>query len=148
MFKSAMICTANVCRSPAAELLLKNELSLYRNVFVESYGIDAVFGKPIYQPMKELLELKGILGADKHRSRQLLSVKNLDIVLCMERDHVNWVCSLDPLAVNKVKLFGQWSDASDVEDPLSGKVTVKDVYEMLEKMALQWKSKIDLLGLT
>ena len=149
MYKIFTVCTANVCRSPTAEMLLKKELNKYKNLSIKSFGTDALFGKQIYEPMKPFLFQKGIEHFNEHRSKQLFlnDIKDADMILCMENYHVDWICQKTPLAKNKVKLFGHWEERTEVYDPVDNQNGVQFVFETLERMAMQWKPKIDLLGL-
>lgn len=54
-----LVCTGNLCRSPAAEYLLREHLggAPYR---VQSAGVEAISGKPMDQTMAGLLHRRGI----------------------------------------------------------------------------------------
>lgn len=86
-----MVCTANICRSPAGAALLAADLR-DRGVtaVVNSAGIAVGSGdRPADPWVSELLALRGIdLGA--HRSRPLHAelVAGSDLVLTMERRHL------------------------------------------------------------
>ena len=68
MFKNVLIlCHANICRSPAAEALLKDKLP---QLDVQSAGIYAMPGLPAASDMITLLEERKI-DLNRHRSRQV-----------------------------------------------------------------------------
>jgi protein-tyrosine phosphatase len=83
------VCTGNVCRSPVAEVLLRDELAR-RGVDAEVSSAGIIRdGMPIAPEMAALLRSWGLDG-DAHRSR-LLDERRLtdaDLVLGMAREHV------------------------------------------------------------
>ena len=68
VFSILAVCTGNVCRSPAVERQLINELG--KTVSVSSAGTHALLGHPISEPMAALLRDRGI-EPDKFEARQL-----------------------------------------------------------------------------
>ena len=98
-----VVCTANQCRSPLAAVLLRSrakERSL--PVEVASAGVQAVSGMPATAPTVDAARR---LGADlvAHRSTPLASdaVCHADLVLGLERRHVQEIVLLDPRAFVK-----------------------------------------------
>ena len=53
-----VVCTGNICRSPAAELLLRAELG--SGLAVASAGLAARAGEPVAAPMARLLAARGV----------------------------------------------------------------------------------------
>jgi protein-tyrosine phosphatase len=64
-----VVCTGNVCRSPAAELLLRDRLGA-ADVDVASAGVHALVGQPVDPPVAELLVERGVAPGG-FRARQL-----------------------------------------------------------------------------
>lgn len=85
-FHILTVCTGNICRSPAAERLLR--LHLDDTVTVTSAGTGALVGEPIANPMKPLL---AHAGADTERfSARMLTeshVRSADLVLALTLEH-------------------------------------------------------------
>lgn len=98
------VCTANVCRSPMMELLLRAGLEARAPagagaVEVSSAGVRARAGQPIAEHSADLLAERGIDATD-FRSHELTAelVAEADLVLCGSRDHKSAVVALDPTA--------------------------------------------------
>jgi protein-tyrosine phosphatase len=95
-----VVCTGNICRSPAAERLLAHALGPDAGVDVASAGVRAVVGAPMSAPMVELVEAAGASAAG-FTARQLTAslVESADLVLAMTRAHRAAVVELVPAAV-------------------------------------------------
>lgn len=96
-----LVCTGNVCRSPAAERVLAARLT-GTGVRVVSAGTRAVVGAPASEPMGPLVEAAG--GTlDGFVARQLTAelVDAADLVLTMTREHRSAVSVLSPAAVRR-----------------------------------------------
>ncbi|MCL2316619.1 MAG: low molecular weight phosphatase family protein [Actinomycetia bacterium] len=95
-----MVCTGNICRSPAAERWLARLGD--DSVSVSSAGIAAVVGAPIPPDMAWLLEQAG-LSADGHGGRQLTpaTIRASDLILTMTTEHRRWVVGRVPEAVRR-----------------------------------------------
>lgn len=93
--KILYVCTANICRSPSAELLLRDAARALSvpNVETRSAGVRAVAGTPGCASAPALVNRSA-----SHRSRPLdePSVAWADLVLTAERAHISWVIDLDP----------------------------------------------------
>lgn len=100
-FRIVTVCTGNVCRSPAAELLLRRGLG--PDVVVESAGVQALVDHPIDPGMAEALIPLG-LGGQQVTARALEPgmVERADLVLCMAREHRAAVAEIVPAAVRRL----------------------------------------------
>lgn len=80
------VCTGNICRSPAAELLLRNQA--LSGVTAKSAGTGAVVGHAVSVPMQQLLAADGISSSGFH-ARQLTPrlVESSDLIVTMTREH-------------------------------------------------------------
>ncbi|AOJ05268.1 MULTISPECIES: low molecular weight protein-tyrosine-phosphatase [Burkholderia] len=143
MFRNILIvCHANVCRSPAAELLFKSMASRAALAF-HSAGIDANDGDGIDPTMSRLLAERGV-DAAPHRSRRLnrALMRAADLVLVTERRQIADVESLDPVARGKVHLLGKWED-TEIADPYGGpEVDYRQSYTLIERLVQGWLQKI------
>jgi protein-tyrosine phosphatase len=94
------VCTGNVCRSPAVERLLAQQLGT--TVSVSSAGTHALVGHPISEPMARLLRN---IGADEgtFAARRLTEkfVKQADLVLALTRAQRSLIVDLWPPAVRR-----------------------------------------------
>ncbi len=98
-FRILTVCTGNICRSPLAEQLLRNELSGLETVVVSSAGTGALVGHPMDERAAACSrELGG--RPDAHVGRQLTAqlVRESDLVLAAARRHRKVVVQLSPRA--------------------------------------------------
>lgn len=101
------VCTANVCRSPWAELFAR---SLTRKLRFSSAGVLAVDGNPMDPVMAETLPA----GARRVHLSQLLDTQLVDcstLILTMEARHKNVILDDWPYAEHKLFSIKQFVDA-------------------------------------
>jgi protein-tyrosine-phosphatase len=86
-----VICTANICRSPVAEALLKDRLNKkgYDDWTVSSAGTWALVSRPAARNSQIVAAQQGFDISD-HISRMVeeADLNRADLVLCMEEGHV------------------------------------------------------------
>lgn len=99
-FSVLCVCTGNICRSPAAQLLLADRFG--PTVAVSSAGTHALVGQPVSPPMARLLE-DGGTDSTVFVARRLTEalLKPADLVLTMTRAHRTDVMDLRPAAVRR-----------------------------------------------
>lgn len=97
-----MICTGNVYRSPAAELLLRRALGPDSGVVVRSAGTAPLVGAELAPEMIELLRAAGISSQD-HRARGLseVDVVSANLIIGLAREHRSVATQLQPSAVRR-----------------------------------------------
>ncbi|MPZ91367.1 MAG: hypothetical protein GEU68_07030 [Actinobacteria bacterium] len=102
MRKVVFVCTANRCRSPSAEALLRDAAG--SGVAIESFGLHATPGLPPPQETLHALEEYG-LDLSAHRSRGVdhVDLQAADVVIGFERHHV--ACSVVDNAVSSERAF-------------------------------------------
>lgn len=108
MFKKILVvCVGNICRSPTAELLLRNALTP-STISVTSAGLSARVGEGMEASARQVLEDHGH-SAEGFRARQLTAdiVNESDLILVMEKQHVNQVLKIASHARGKVFLLGK-----------------------------------------
>jgi protein-tyrosine phosphatase len=103
----AAVCTGNVCRSPAVELLLRARLGS-AGVTVRSSGTRALVGSPVDPPMAGLLRSNG-LDPEPFRARALQrdELRDADLVIALAREHRAAIAAVAPSAVRKTFLLGE-----------------------------------------
>ncbi len=124
------VCSGNICRSPTAE-------GVFREL-VEAAGLDAVIavdsagtgawhaGEPPDERSREAALKRGIDIGDQ-RARQVRSddFTRFDLLLAMDRGHLNQLCRLCPAGEDhRLRLFLEFApsfDTLDVPDPYYGK---------------------------
>ena len=133
VFKRILIvCMGNICRSPAAEYLFRERMGS-RDIELSSAGLVALAGSRMNETVLQLLSESGVDGR-AHRAHQLTYSMLLqsDLVLGMEKSHVDAIVQLVPEARGKVYLFDKWLGERDVPDPYGQPRSVFErVYEMI-----------------
>jgi protein-tyrosine phosphatase len=117
VFTILVVCTGNVCRSPAAERLLASKLG--PTVHVASAGTRALVGQPISQPMAALLR-DSSLEPERFEARRLSEqmLKEADLVLAMTRAQRGLVVELWPAAVRRTFTLREFARLLSWVDPL------------------------------
>ncbi|MEO5830551.1 MAG: low molecular weight protein-tyrosine-phosphatase [Rhodanobacter sp.] len=140
MFKKILIlCVGNICRSPTAEYLLRQQLT-GRDIQVASAGLGALVGHSVDDHAMALLKGRGI-DASGHRARQVDAVmlRQSDLVLGMERRHLAAAARLAPEASGKLFLLGKWNDFDSVPDPYrQSRQVFESVHGLIERGIDSW----------
>jgi protein-tyrosine phosphatase len=141
-----IVCRANVCRSPAAEMLFKAwhvRMSGAASIAFHSAGISALDGRAMDPRMQRLLAERGV-DIGTHRSRRLNQriVRDADLVLVAELSQVREIEMLDPTSRGKVFALGKWENV-DVADPYG---CAEDAYgtslALMERLVMGWLERI------
>jgi len=136
-----LVCIGNICRSPMAEVMLKNQ---YPQLTVYSSGLGALVGKPADPFSVELMAEKGI-DLTNHCAQQINSVlvSSSDLILVMEQKHISKLHSQYPESRGKVHLIGKWIDSQEVPDPYrKDKKAFIHSLEIIEAGLESWKNKL------
>ena len=123
------VCTANVCRSPAAELLLRAGLRrrlgerAARSIEVGSAGIWASQGRPVEPGTAKALRGYGVTDADLGATRSMPlrreAVVAADLVLAATAEHVRGVWRLQIAARYRTFTLGELAALAEAVDPAS-----------------------------
>lgn len=115
------VCTANICRSPVAEALLRRHLAeqAVEDWSVSSAGTWALDERP---PAKYSIQLMAEQGLDiSGRTAQMIdaaSLEQADLALCMEQGHVEALSAEFPQAAHKLFLLSEMrGERYDIHDP-------------------------------
>ncbi len=122
------VCTANICRSPMAEALLRHALAAepepLRSCKVVSAGVAARGGEKVSINSVDALAKVGLRISD-HRSRPLTPelATEADLILCMTESHRAVIgLALDPVPKN-VHLWREFmpkGSSREIADPYGG----------------------------
>ncbi len=96
-----VVCEGNICRSPAAEELLRNALGGDSGVEVASAGLAARVGEPVDETVRRLLLARGLPAEGRARQLTPELVRAADRVLTMTAAHRAAVVSRVPAAVRR-----------------------------------------------
>ncbi|WP_285115385.1 hypothetical protein [Leifsonia sp. fls2-241-R2A-40a] len=120
-FRILTVCTGNICRSPAMQYVLAQELESDGRFSVTSAGTHAEVGWPVHPPMDRMLEERGIevdRFSARQADRQLLL--GSDLILTATQQHRAWVMEHVPAVVRRVFTFTEFDEASaDAPEGLS-----------------------------
>lgn len=142
MFNSiCVVCIGNICRSPIGERLLQQA---FPDKIITSAGLAAEVGNSAYSKSVQVANEYG-LSLEGHIARQLTkSICNQqDLILVMERYHIDGVCKIAPEARGKVMLYGHWLNETEIADPYGKNlVAFERAYSLLDKSAQAWINKL------
>lgn len=147
--KILVVCVGNICRSPTGEYLLQQ---LLPNKQIASAGLASekshLVGKPADAMSREIAAANGV-QLEGHQSQQLTSqlCRQYDLILVMEKGHIEAVTSIAPEARGKTMLFGHWlgGDTSqrDIPDPYrQSREAFEHAYSLIEQAAKAWVTKL------
>jgi protein-tyrosine phosphatase len=143
--KILVVCVGNICRSPTGEGVLKQLLS---EKHIASAGIAAeksgLVGKPADKTATELAAEHGV-DIKAHQAQQLTSelCAQYDLILVMEKGHIEALTSIAPEARGKTMLFGQWLGQKDIPDPYrQSREAFEYAYQLIQQSAEAWAKKL------
>lgn len=142
MFSSVLVvCTANICRSPVAEVILRNTLP---GVKVDSAGVDASTGQSVDPTAAEYAQSNG-LSLEGHKAKKFTATigHQYDLILVMEPFHLEKISHIAPEVRGKTMYLGHWLGKKEIPDPYGkSKESVEFVYELIKKSCQSWVEKI------
>ncbi len=113
LLRVLVVCTGNICRSPAAELLLRAGLGSVAGVEVTSAGLSAPVGAPVAEPMARLLRARGVdPGTSRARQLQPSAVRDADLVLTMTAAQRRAVVTSVPSAVRRAFTLVEFAEVA------------------------------------
>ena len=146
-----VVCTANICRSPMAEVLLRETLvnqDLEGEWQVTSAGTWAVGGIPASENGIAVMQ-EFHLDTTEHRSREVTAsmLSEADLVLTMTRGHAEALAVEFPLERHKIHLLSAMAGPPyDIQDPYGGSMkqyrrTANELARIIER---GWQKIVEL----
>lgn len=132
-----VVCVGNICRSPTGERLFKRALP---DLDVRSAGLGALVGHPADKTASEVAAAQG-LSLEGHEAQQLTAemCRNVDLILVMEKRHIEQVNRIDPAARGKTMLLGHWLNQKEIADPYrKSREAFEEIYGLLENATQKW----------
>ncbi|MCI1030784.1 protein tyrosine phosphatase [Raoultella terrigena] len=143
MFDSILVvCTGNICRSPIGERFLRRALP---NKKIDSAGTGALIDIEADASAISVAEKHG-LSLEGHRGRQFTGSlgRQYDLILVMEKSHLEQVGKIAPEARGKTMLFGHWLNQRDIPDPYrKSEEAFASVYLLIEQAGQCWVEKLN-----
>lgn len=124
-YRVMTVCTGNICRSPMAEVVLRDRFEragLSEQVVVDSTGIsDEEHGNPIDRRARNVLGAHGY-EVPTHRARQVtaVDVAGRDLVLAMTATHARALRRLargDESLLSRVRMFRSFDPEAPADGP-------------------------------
>jgi protein-tyrosine phosphatase len=127
-YKVCLVCLGNICRSPMAEIVLRDELAragLAGAVSVDSAGTgDWHIGERMHDPAQAELASRGYDGSE-HRARQIQPswLARYDLLVAMDRNNLASLRRMAPPGdAARVQLLRSFDPALASDDPYEGEV--------------------------
>lgn len=111
-----IVCTANLCRSPMAEHLLRERFKARRIAWtVSSVGTHARAGTSLDANARLVLRRRGAPAPRNWTSRAMSGkvLQSADLVLAVTHAHLSWVMTLAPSASRRSFVMGQFATLLD-----------------------------------
>jgi protein-tyrosine phosphatase len=141
--KILVVCVGNICRSPTAELLLRHALQP-SGISVTSAGLNARVGESMEPDALRVLEEQGHEDQG-FKARQITPaiVNESDLILVMEKEHVQGVLKIASHARGKVFLLGKWQSEREIKDPYrQGKAAFVHAHALIEDAVCSWAQRL------
>ncbi|HFC9869941.1 arsenate reductase/protein-tyrosine-phosphatase family protein [Klebsiella pneumoniae] len=142
MFDSILVvCTGNICRSPIGERYLRNSLP---KKIIDSAGTGALVGNEADEAANRIA-IKHGLSLEGHKGQQFTSAlaRKYELILVMEKSHIEQIGKIAPEARGKTMLFGHWINQRDIPDPYrKSDEAFASVYELIQQAGALWVEKL------
>lgn len=150
-YKILTVCTGNICRSPSAEVILRDHLAaagLGRAVEVDSAGtFDYHVGDLPSEPAVRLAAKRGYdLSPLQAREVTLQDFATFDLMLAMDRGHLRSLTALQPPdSISRLSLFLEVLPEAgiDVADPYyGGDADYQAMLDVIEAAVPAWVARL------
>ncbi len=145
--KILIVCTGNICRSPLAEAMLRQQLHIAHpasQAEVRSAGIGALVGAPADSTVQRIALEDGLALTD-HIAQQATPALTrwADLVLVLEAHHLRYIVQLDPTARGKTFLLGHWTPEPEIDDPYrKSEERHRAVHARIAQAVRTWQDKL------
>jgi protein-tyrosine phosphatase len=148
-----IVCTANICRSPMGEAILKKLVAAREDAdqwHIESAGTWAIAGSAPAFLSKYVMELMG-LDISTHRSQpvSLALLKNFDLILTMENEHKKWLTTQFREFAQRIFMLSEMVGVEeDIADPIGGELSdYAETAQLLDRLLTDGLERINQLAI-
>jgi protein-tyrosine phosphatase len=138
MFDSILIvCIGNICRSPTGERLMRASLPDKK---IDSAGLGALVGEAANLMATEVAAEHGV-SLEGHCAQAFSSTLAMqyDLILVMEKSHLERIKKSYPEVSGKTMLFGHWQNQLEIADPYKkSREMYQLVYTQLAQSTARW----------
>ena len=137
------VCVGNICRSPVAAAILRQNLP---HLAVASAGIGAVVGSDVDPTAREVAEVAGVIVGE-HAARQFTREigEQHDLILVLEGGHKREIERIAPELSGRVMRLSRWNGDEDIPDPYRKSREYHEyVYALIEESTKAWVSRLSL----
>ncbi len=145
MIKILFVCMGNICRSPAAEGILRDKLKQLGRIEGEDFTVDSAGTGAWVQSApdkrsQDVCQRHGLnISAQKGRQFDRSDGEKFDLIICMDNANVAGVKeTIDSKHHYKVRLF----DETEVADPYYRNDGFEQMYQQLENAANRLVSEL------
>ncbi len=138
-----IVCTGNICRSPAAEGLIKQRMQEHR-LDICSAGTGALVGYPADPLAVEVAADHGV-DISGHRAQQAtqLLLSSMDLILTLDQGHSDWINVRHPQLRGRVHKLLKWRGNANVGDPYrQPKTAFERAWTDIELGVSDWLNKL------
>nr|WP_314367809.1 low molecular weight protein-tyrosine-phosphatase [uncultured Acinetobacter sp.] len=135
-----VVCVGNICRSPMAEYLLKQD---YPQLTIDSAGISGLSGHPADDKAQLCMQHLGI-DISGHIAKKLNAehLKKADLILVMSKNQQAHIEQTWPFAKGKVFRLGHWQN-KNVPDPYQhDQAFFDETCQLIQQCVTDWKNYI------
>ncbi len=135
-----VVCVGNICRSPIAEALLKDQ---YPQKYIDSAGLAALVGSGADPHALAVMNENGI-DISEHIAKQINEtlVSRAELILTMSVNQSKWIEDRWPFCRGKTFRIGHWID-QDIADPYRYGIAVfKETRQDISDSLKYWDDKI------
>lgn len=125
MISVLMVCTANICRSPMAEGILKNLVSKRTDAdewHIESAGVWALNGRPAAILSISVMETMGIdISGHQSQPANLELLEKFNLIFTMEYEHKRFLQERYEETYDRIHMLSELvGEVFDIPDPIGG----------------------------
>ncbi|MGP4715573.1 low molecular weight protein-tyrosine-phosphatase [Psychrobacter sp. T6-6] len=135
-----VVCVGNICRSPIAEALLKEQ---YPQKNVDSAGLSAVVGNPVDPNSQAVMDPYDI-DMSNHIAKQINEklVMNADLIFTMSDGQTKWIEERWPHCRGKTFKIGHWIN-KEIADPYRHDISLFEIARQdIVNSLTPWADKI------